>query len=107
MTTGNHRGAGLDFSFSGLKTQVRTTAGRHQLDPQTIADLALAFEVAVVETLVIKCRRALRQTGRKRLVVSGGVGANERLRRRLRQAALMRASRFFIRARNCAPTTAP
>ena len=88
MTTGNHRGAGLDFSFSGLKTQVRITAGRHQLDPQTIADLALAFEVAVVETLVIKCRRALRQTGRKRLVVSGGVGANERLRRRLRQAAL-------------------
>ncbi len=79
--------AGLDFSFSGLKTHARTTAARHPLEPQTIADLALAFEVAVVETLVIKCRRALRQTGRKRLVVSGGVGANARLRRRLREAA--------------------
>ena len=79
--------AGLDFSFSGLKTQVRTTAAKQPLDRQTIADLALAFEVAVVETLVIKCVRALRQTGRQRLVVSGGVGANARLRQRLRQAA--------------------
>ena len=79
--------AGLDFSFSGLKTQVRTTAAKQPLDRQTIADLALAFEVAVVETLVIKCIRALRQTGRQRLVVSGGVGANARLRQRLRQAA--------------------
>ncbi len=79
--------AGLDFSFSGLKTHVRTTAGKHPLDRQTIADLALAFEVAVVETLVIKCVRALRQSGRERLVVSGGVGANTRLRQRLRQAA--------------------
>ncbi len=79
--------AGLDFSFSGLKTQVRTTAAHHHLDRQTVADLALAFEVAVVETLVIKCLRALRQTRRKRLVVSGGVGANTRLRRRLRDAA--------------------
>ena len=79
--------AGLDFSFSGLKTQVRTTAAKQPLDRQTIADLALAFEVAVVETLVIKCMRALRQTGRQRLVVSGGVGANARLRQRLRQAA--------------------
>lgn len=79
--------AGLDFSFSGLKTQVRATAARHQLDRQTIADLALAFEVAAVETLVIKCVRALRQSGRKRLVISGGVGANARLRERMRQAA--------------------
>ncbi len=78
---------GLDFSFSGLKTQMRTTAAHHSLTRQTIADLALAFEVAVVETLVIKCRRALKQTGRKRLVVSGGVGANIRLRQRLSQAA--------------------
>ncbi len=79
--------AGLDFSFSGLKTQTRTIANQHTLNRQTIADLALAFEVAVVETLVIKCQRALRQTDRTRLVVSGGVGANARLRRRLREAA--------------------
>ena len=79
--------AGLDFSFSGLKTQVRTTASQQPLDRQTIADIALAFEVAVVETLVIKCLRALAQTRRKRLVISGGVGANARLRERLREAA--------------------
>jgi N6-L-threonylcarbamoyladenine synthase len=77
---------GLDFSFSGLKTHTRTTAGQHTLDRQTIADIALAFEIAVVETLVIKCKRALKQTDRGRLVISGGVGANERLRQRLRQA---------------------
>lgn len=77
---------GLDFSFSGLKTEVRRTAARHRLDRQTIADIALAFEVAVVETLAIKCRRAIEQTRRQRLVVSGGVGANRRLRQRLRQA---------------------
>lgn len=79
--------AGLEFSFSGLKTRVRQTAGQHHLDRQTVADIALAFEVAVVETLVIKCLRALRQTGRKRLVISGGVGANARLREQLRAAA--------------------
>lgn len=79
--------AGLEFSFSGLKTRVRQTAGQHRLDRQTVADIALAFEVAVVETLVIKCLRALRQTGRKRLVISGGVGANARLREQLRRAA--------------------
>ena len=99
--------AGLDFSFSGLKTQVRTTAGRYQLDhrrldQQTIADIALAFEVAVVETLVIKCERALRQTGRNRLVISGGVGANERLRQRLRQAAgELGAKVFYPRPELC------
>ena len=101
------RRAGLDFSFSGLKTQVRTTAARYQLDhrrldQQTIADIALAFEVAVVETLVIKCERALRQTGRNRLVISGGVGANERLRQRLRQAAgELGAKVFYPRPELC------
>ncbi len=75
---------GLDFSFSGLKTHALvTTRKQHNLDQQTIADIALAFELAVVDTLVIKCTRALRQTGRKRLVVAGGVGANQRLRESL------------------------
>lgn len=78
---------GLDFSFSGLKTHVRTTASQHELNQQTVADIALAFEVAVVDTLVIKCKRALQQSRRKRLVVCGGVGANTRLRTELRAAA--------------------
>ena len=77
---------GLDFSFSGLKTHtLTTTQQQHSLDAQTIADIALAFEMAVVDTLTIKCVRALNQAQRKRLVVSGGVGANQRLRSTLRQ----------------------
>ncbi|MBS0614002.1 MAG: tRNA (adenosine(37)-N6)-threonylcarbamoyltransferase complex transferase subunit TsaD [Proteobacteria bacterium] len=74
---------GLDFSFSGLKTAAlvalrRDTPGA--LDGQARADLARGFEVAVVETLVEKTRRALRHTGHDRLVVAGGVAANRPLR---------------------------
>jgi len=72
---------GLDFSFSGLKTFAMNTIAASPDDPQTRADIARAFEEAVVDTLVIKCRRALEHTGLERLVVSGGVGANRRLRR--------------------------
>ena len=86
---------GLDFSFSGLKTQVRTTAERHDLNAQTIADIAHGFETAVVETLAIKCARALRQSGRARLVVSGGVGANARLRARLREVGAEAGAKVF------------
>lgn len=74
---------GLDFSFSGLKTFAVNTANKNGLDPQTQADIARAFQDAVVETLVIKCRRALRETGWKTLVVAGGVGANLALRAQL------------------------
>lgn len=80
---------GLDFSFSGLKTFARNTleeARRQEGDPvssQTLADIARAFEDAVVETLVIKCRRAVRQSAVPRLVIAGGVSANHRLRRRI------------------------
>lgn len=74
---------GLDFSFSGLKTHTINTAARHALDAQTVADIALAFQDAAVDTLVIKSRRALEQTGKTRLVVAGGVGANAALRDRL------------------------
>ncbi len=74
---------GLDFSFSGLKTCAVTTLRREGNDPQTRADIAYAFQEAVVDTLAIKCQRALRQTGRRRLVVAGGVGANHALRARL------------------------
>ena len=75
---------GLDFSFSGLKTFTRNTIEKHKvngcLDKETMADIARAFEEAVVDTLVIKCRRALRETGLSRLVIAGGVSANRRLR---------------------------
>ena len=71
---------GLDFSFSGLKTFAMNTIADAPGDPQTRAAIARAFEEAVVDTLVIKCRRAFEHTGLERLVVSGGVGANRRLR---------------------------
>lgn len=78
---------GLDFSFSGLKTKVRMTIERlrerDELSPQARADIAHAFEAAVADTLTIKCRRALRQTGARTLLIAGGVSANVTLRARL------------------------
>ena len=79
---------GLDFSFSGLKTHALVTL--RDLDPDDAtarADVARAFQDAVVETLAIKCRRALRETGLNTLVVAGGVGANRALRARLEEIA--------------------
>ncbi len=78
---------GLDFSFSGLKTAVVVALKERALDAQTVADVALAFEEAAVETLAIKCRRALEATNHARLVVAGGVSANQKLRTRLQQLA--------------------
>ncbi|MFP4208336.1 MAG: tRNA (adenosine(37)-N6)-threonylcarbamoyltransferase complex transferase subunit TsaD [Wenzhouxiangella sp.] len=69
---------GLDFSFSGLKTHTRQLVAR--VDPGDHADVAAGFERAVIETLVVKCRRALKQTRLQRLVIAGGVSANRRLR---------------------------
>lgn len=74
---------GLDFSFSGLKTQVLLAWQASDRSDATKADLALGFEDAVAETLTIKCERALQQTGMNALVVAGGVGANTQLRARL------------------------
>jgi N6-L-threonylcarbamoyladenine synthase len=76
---------GLDFSFSGLKTAVVVALRNHPgaLDAQARADAARGFEEAVVDTLVIKCQRALEATGGRTLVVAGGVGANRRLRARM------------------------
>ncbi|MCS6158538.1 tRNA (adenosine(37)-N6)-threonylcarbamoyltransferase complex transferase subunit TsaD [Shewanella baltica] len=71
---------GLDFSFSGLKTFTANTIAAEPDDEQTRANIARAFEEAVVDTLAIKCRRALKQTGYNRLVIAGGVSANTRLR---------------------------
>jgi len=83
---------GLDFSFSGLKTYALNTLHEY---PEAKADIARAFEDAVVETLAIKCRRALRETGVKALVVAGGVGANRRLRARLAAIAEREGARLF------------
>ena len=74
---------GLDFSFSGLKTFAANTITANPQDDQTRADIAFAFQEAVVDTLMIKCRRALQQTGLKRLVIAGGVSANTALRTEL------------------------
>ena len=74
---------GLDFSFSGLKTAAANVIRSEGNDAQTQADIARAFEQAVVDTLAIKCRRALKESGYQRLVVAGGVSANTRLRGKL------------------------
>ena len=77
---------GLDFSFSGLKTQVLLAWQQSDQSEQTRADIARAFEEAIVDTMIIKCRRALQAAGAKRLVIAGGVGANKRLRAELAAA---------------------
>ncbi len=74
---------GLDFSFSGLKTFAMNTLKNNGDEPEIKENIAAAFQQAAVETLVIKCRRALRQTGFQTLVVAGGVGANKCLRKLL------------------------
>ena len=74
---------GLDFSFSGLKTAVVVALRGRTLDDQSRADAALAFEEAVVDTLVMKSKRAIEATDARTLVVAGGVGANRRLRTRM------------------------
>lgn len=74
---------GLDFSFSGLKTHVANTIAKQPNDPQTRADIAAAFEEAVVHTLITKALRALEITSLNQLVIAGGVGANENLRQSL------------------------
>lgn len=74
---------GLDFSFSGLKTFALTTVQQERNDRQTQADIACAFQDAVVDTLSIKCRRALEQTGQRRLIIAGGVSANRLLREKM------------------------
>ena len=88
--------ADLNFSFSGLKTAVLLAARRQDLnDLQARADLARAFQDAIVEVLATKALAALEATGLERLVVAGGVGANRQLRERLRAAALATGYRVY------------
>ena len=81
---------GLEFSFSGLKTHTRNLwlehGGETSSDPSLRADIAAGFQQAVIDTMVIKCRRAMQQTGSGQLIVAGGVGANRGLRAALKAA---------------------
>ncbi|MEE4408581.1 MULTISPECIES: tRNA (adenosine(37)-N6)-threonylcarbamoyltransferase complex transferase subunit TsaD [Serratia] len=86
---------GLDFSFSGLKTFAANTIRSNGNDDQTRADIARAFEDAVVDTLAIKCKRALEQTGFKRLVMAGGVSANRTLRTKMAEMMHKRGGEVF------------
>lgn len=95
------RGRGLDFSFSGLKTAVRIEVARQkertaELSHTTRADIAASFQQAVVDSLIEKCLRAARETGLKRLVVAGGVGANVQLREQLTAAATADGHEVFF-----------
>ncbi|SFP93131.1 N6-L-threonylcarbamoyladenine synthase [Geopseudomonas sagittaria] len=97
---------GLEFSFSGLKTFALNTWKQCEREggdlEQARCDVALAFQQAVVETLTIKCRRALKQTGLKRLVIAGGVSANSALRQSLEQMlGELRGQVFYARPRFC------
>ena len=93
---------GLDFSFSGLKTFTLNTWQESGQSDQDRADIARAFQDAVVDTLAIKCKRALKQTGLKRLVVAGGVSANKGLRERLSAMGKeLRAEVFYPRPEFC------
>jgi N6-L-threonylcarbamoyladenine synthase len=99
--------SGLDFSFSGLKTFTLNTIISHRVDnilpdDQTMADIAYAFEDAVVDTLKIKCIRALKKTGLQRLVIAGGVSANARLRETLAESlSEVDGKVFFARHEFC------
>ena len=98
---------GLEFSFSGLKTFVRNTIAEHtdadgNIDPQTRADIACAFQESVVSTLAIKCSRALEHTGLQRLIIAGGVSANTRLREVLENAvAKVNGRLFYAKPKYC------
>ena len=85
----------LNFSFSGLKTAVLTLANQQTLNEQTRADIALAFQEAMVEVLAGKSLAAMEQTNLTQLVVAGGVGANKQLREQLTARAIKKGIKVF------------
>jgi N6-L-threonylcarbamoyladenine synthase len=91
--------AGLEFSFSGLKTAVslavKDCAKTGVIDDRTRADIAAGVQQAIVDTLIAKALRALEQTGYETLVVAGGVGANRSLRERLAEGARRVGARVY------------
>ncbi len=93
---------GLDFSFSGLKTFTLNTLNNTDKTMQDKADIAYAFQQATAETLAIKCKRALKQTGLNRLIVAGGVSANTKIRQILTTMVQKeRAEIYFPRPEFC------
>jgi N6-L-threonylcarbamoyladenine synthase len=93
---------GLDFSFSGLKTFTMNTFNSTNKSAQDKADIAYAFQKATSETLAIKCRRALQQTGLRTLVIAGGVSANTQIRTELlKMTKKENATLFFPRLEFC------
>ena len=86
-----------DFSFSGLKTAVLTLVKNHpsELNENDKANIARSFVDAIVDVLVAKCQTALKETGLKRLVIAGGVGANTQLREGLNTAARKKHFQVF------------
>lgn len=99
---------GLDFSFSGLKTYTLNTVAAckaqrgGELVDEDRRDIAAAFQDAVVNTLLIKCRRALKQEGLKRLVIAGGVSANRQLRAALAdEMTKIRGRVYYPRSEFC------
>ncbi|MGE3921145.1 MAG: tRNA (adenosine(37)-N6)-threonylcarbamoyltransferase complex transferase subunit TsaD [Gammaproteobacteria bacterium] len=99
---------GLNFSFSGLKTQTMQLIRQEDTtNPQTKADIACAFEEAIIDTLVTKCKRAMIETNLTRLVIAGGVGANLELRQRLQhEVTLLNGELFFPRVEFCTDNAA-
>lgn len=90
---------GLAFSFSGLKTAALNIVREHEpLSDELRAEVAFAFQQAVVDTLRIKCRRALAETGYQNLVIAGGVGANRRLREVLDKSTREQNARLYFPA---------
>ncbi len=93
---------GLDFSFSGLKTAAAVTIRKEDDSAQTKADIAYAFQEAVIDTLAIKCRRALEHCGLNRLVIAGGVSANHALREKLAATmAKLKGQIYYPRPEYC------
>ena len=93
---------GLDFSFSGLKTAVLNTWQNSDQSEQTKADIAYAFQEAVVDTILIKVRRSFKQTNIKNLVIAGGVGANIALREGLSKLGeKFKANIYFPKIEYC------
>lgn len=93
---------GLDFSFSGLKTHALTTWKQSKQDEDTRAGIAKRFQDAIIDTLMIKCGRALKETKSNQLVVAGGVGANHALRHALSQLMVqLKGAVYFPRPEYC------
>ena len=95
--------ATLNFSFSGLKTAVMHALKKIEVpSPQDKADLASGLQEAIVDTLLSKCQKALRQTGCRALVIAGGVSANQRLRQKFSEIlALSQISLYYPRQAFC------